>query len=383
MRTTNYKFTTIFYFFLFAALTANAQKITVTNIEGTIETTLGNTKGIYSDGLDFNEFFTGATITAKVKANKEGEATRINITKCRLSTLGNCDEKSFNSAKKLLKESCKNIIAGKKWNSGKNSCRIIYKAGKTQKAEKPKITKEIQSIINAHITEEKRREIYGINGSAYINAKIDHEGKIYNTEYIGCIIWDTRYQTARRSDINSLHIAVGSSSITSIRLRPDYSSTEYKSVENARRLLKNTAKSIGKELESRDFPTASNENICIEVNINGYDLDIEQSEPEYPDGYKALKNIYIEELKNDRTISRNNTKGEIEIYLKIKKSGRAIFYSANPEISSTNGKNSESKIIKEIIDCLKKTTKKMTRWTPATFDGKEIEKIARLRIELK
>ena len=88
-------------------------------------------------------------------------------------------------------------------------------------------------------------------------------------------------------------------------------------------------------------------------------------------------------MKNDRTISRNNIKGHIDIYLKIKKNGKAIFYSANPEISSTNGKNSESKIIKEIIDCLKKTTKKIPRWTPATFDGEEIEKIARLRIELK
>ena len=68
MRTTNYKFTTTF-FLLFVALTANAQEITVTNREGTIETTLGNTKGIYSDGLDFNEFFTGATITAKVTMN--------------------------------------------------------------------------------------------------------------------------------------------------------------------------------------------------------------------------------------------------------------------------------------------------------------------------
>ena len=135
MGTTNYKFTTIF-FLLFVALTANAQKITVTNREGKIETTLGNTKGIYSDGLDFNEFFTGATITAKVKTNKEGEATRINITKCRLSTLGNSDDKSFNTAKKLLKESSKNIIAEEKWNCGKNSCRIIYKAGKTQKAKK-------------------------------------------------------------------------------------------------------------------------------------------------------------------------------------------------------------------------------------------------------
>jgi hypothetical protein len=154
-------------------------------------------------------------------------------------------------------------------------------------------------------------------------------------------------------------------------------------VENARKLLKNTAKSIGNELEGKYFPTASKENICIEVNINGYDVDIEQSEPEYPDGYKALKNIYVEELKIDRTVSRNNIKGHIDIYMKIKKSGKAIFYSANTEISSTNGKNSESKIIKEIIDCLKKTTKKMPRWTPATFDGKEIEKIARLRIELE
>ena len=382
MRTTNYKFTTIF-FLLFVALTANAQKITVTNREGTIETTLGNTKGIYSDGLDFNEFFTGATITAKVKANKEGEATRINITKCRPSTYGNSDEKSLTTAKKLLKESCKNIIAGEKWNCGKNSCRIIYKAGKPQSVEKPKISKEIQSIINAHITDEKKREIYGINGSAFINVKIDHEGKIYDTEYFGCIIWDTRWQTARRSDINSLHIAVRSNSITSIRLRPDYSSTEYKTVENARKLLKETAKSIGKELENKYLPTASKESICIEVNINGYDVDIEQSEPEYPDGYKALKNIYVEELKNDRSISRNNIKGHIDIYLKIKKNGKAIFYSANPEISSTNGKNSESKIIKEIINCLKKTTKKMPHWTPATFDGKEIEKIARLRIELE
>ena len=381
MRTTDYKFTTIF-FFLFAALTANAQEITVTNREGTIETTFGNTKGIYSDGLDFNEFFTGTTCTAELKANKEGEATRINITKCRPSTLGNSDEKSFNCAKKLLEENCKNIIAGEKWNCGNNSCRIIYKAGKTQKAEKPKINKEIQSIINAHITDEKRREIYGINGSAFINAKIDHEGKIYDTGYIGCIIWDTRWQTARRSDINSLHIAVRSSSITSIRLRPDYSSTEFKTVENARKLLKSTAKSIGKELEGKYFPTASKGNICIEVNINGYDVDIEQSEPEYPDGYKALKNRYVEELKNDRTISRNNIKGHMDIYLKIKKSGKAIFYSANPEISSTNSKNSERKIQKDIIDCLKKTTKKMPRWTPATFDGKEIEKIARLRIEL-
>ncbi|MBR4967920.1 MAG: hypothetical protein IKY19_06800 [Bacteroidaceae bacterium] len=381
MRTTNYKFTTIF--FLFVALTANAQKTIVTNREGTIETTLGNTKGIYSDGLDFNEFFTGATITAKVKANKEGEATRINITKCKVSSVGNSDEKSFNSAKRLLKENCKNIIAGKKWNYGNNSCHIIYKAGKTQKAEKPNISEEIQSIINAHITEEKRREIYGINGSAFINAKIDHAGKIYDTGYIGCIIWDTRWKTARRGNINSLHIAVGSSSITSIRLRPDYSSTEYKSVENARKFLKNTAKNIGKELEGKYLPTATKENICIEVNINGYDVDIEQSEPEYHDGYKALKNIYVEELKNDRTISRNNIKGHIDICLKIKKSGKAIFYSANPEISSSNGKNSERKIIKEIIDCLKKTTKKMTRWTPATFDGKEIEKIARLRIELE
>lgn len=381
MRTTNYKFTTIF-FLLFVALTANAQKITVTNREGTIETTLGNTKGIYSDGLDFNEFFTGATITAKVKANKEGEATRINITKCRPSTY-NSDEKSLTTAKKLLKESCKNIIAGEKWNCGKNSCRIIYKAGKPQSVEKPKISKEIQSIINAHITDEKKREIYGINGSAFINVKIDHEGKIYDTGYIGCIIWDTRWQTARRSDINSLHIAVRSNSITSIRLRPDYSSTEYKTVENARKLLKETAKSIGKELENKYLPTTSKENICIEVNINGYNVDIEQSEPEYPDGYKALKNIYVEELKNDRSISRNNIKGHIDIYLKIKKNGKAIFYSANPEISSTNGKNSESKIIKEIINCLKKTTKKMPHWTPATFDGKEIEKIARLRIELE
>ena len=322
MRTTNYKFTTIF--FLFVALTANAQKTTVTNREGTIETTLGNTKGIYSDGLDFNEFFTGTTCTAELKANKEGEATRINITKCRPSTWGNCDEKSFNCAKKLLKESCKNIIADKKWNCGKNSCHIIYKAGKTKKAEKPKISKEIQSIINAYITDEKRREIYGINGSAFINAKIDHKGKIYDTGYIGCIIWNTRWQTARRSDINSLHIAVRSSSITSIRLRPDYSSTEYKTVENARKLLENAAKSIGKELEGKYFPKASNENICIEVNINGYDVDIEQSEPEYPDGYKALKNIYVEELKNDRSISRNNIKGHIDIYLKIKKSGKSI-----------------------------------------------------------
>ena len=159
MRTTNYKFTTIFFLF-FVALTANAQTITVTNREGTIETTLGNTKGIYSDGLDFNEFFTSATITARVKANKEGEATRINITKCKVSSVGNCDEKSLNTAKKLLKENCKNIIAGEKWNCGKNSCRIIYKAGKTQKEEKPKISKEIQSIIDAHITDEKRREIY-------------------------------------------------------------------------------------------------------------------------------------------------------------------------------------------------------------------------------
>jgi hypothetical protein len=123
MRTTNYKLTTTI-FFLFAALTANAQEITVTNREGTIETTLGNTKGIYSDGLDFNEFFTGATITAKVKANKEGEAKRINITKCKVSAAGNCDEKSLNTAKKLLKESCRNIIAGEKWNRDKNSCRI-------------------------------------------------------------------------------------------------------------------------------------------------------------------------------------------------------------------------------------------------------------------
>ena len=153
-------------------------------------------------------------------------------------------------------------------------------------------------------------------------------------------------------------------------------------MENARKLLKSTAKSIGKELKGKYFPTASKENICIEVNINGYDVDIEQSEPEYPDGYKALKNIYVEELKNDRTISRNNIKGHIDIYLKIKKNGKAIFYSANTEISSTNGKNSERKIQKEIIDCLKKTTKKMPRWTPATLDGKEIEKIARLRIEL-
>lgn len=100
-------------------------------------------------------------------------------------------------------------------------------------------------------------------------------------------------------------------------MRPDYSSIEYKTVENARKLLKSTAKSIGKELEGKYFPTASKGNICIEVNINGYDVDIEQSEPEYPDGYKALKNIYVEELKNDRTISRNNIKGHIDIYLKI------------------------------------------------------------------
>ncbi|MBR5593851.1 MAG: hypothetical protein IKW46_07250 [Bacteroidaceae bacterium] len=377
------RFTTLFLLVALTHFAAFAQKATVADREKLIELSLGNTEGVYSKELDFNEFFTGATITAKVKANKEGEATRINITKCRLSTLGNSDEKSFNSAKKLLKENCKNIIADKEWNRGKNSCRIIYKAGKTQKAKKTKICEDIQSIINAHITDEKRREIYGINGSAFINAKIDHEGKIYDTEYIGCIIWDTRWQTARRSNINSLHIAVGSNSITSIRLRPDYSSTEYKAVEKARKLLKNTAKSIGKELESKYFPTASKENICIEVNINGYDVDIEQSEPEYPDGYKALKNIYVEELNNDRTISRNNIKGYIDIYLKIKKSGKAIFYSANPEISSTNGKNSESKIIKEIIECLKKTTQKIPRWTPATFDGKEIEKIARLRIELK
>ena len=166
MRRTNKILTTLF--FLFAAMTSGstlAQNTTVTNFEYTILTSLGNTQGIHSAGLDFNEFFTSATLAAKIKADKEGKATRINITKCKAHYLGNSDEKSLNTAKKLLEEKCRNIIASIKSKSDNNKCHISCNAGTVQETEKPRISKEIESIINAHVTNEKRREIHGIDGS--------------------------------------------------------------------------------------------------------------------------------------------------------------------------------------------------------------------------
>lgn len=357
-----------------------------------IEAFLDSAPGIHGSNLNFNDFFSNSYVTAIVKANDDGKVEKIRIKKCRTTPSGNCDEYSMEGAEKLLIECSKSIINNSSWKPGTNSCRIEWKPRHNRNIDREVPDGEMMNFINGLITDKTRRRLYKNEGSAYISLKIDSTGYILDAEYVGNIFWGTGtggYITDLSVDLSTDYREYASH--TTMVFRPRLQPTRYMNEEETRlykadKQLRKNAKQIARELKGKRFGALAGKagEICIEVYIDTSDFEIEESQPVYPGGAKAVKEYYVKNFRYNRILRRNNVKGIVKVRLLIKKNGKAeaLFVETREQPFSYEGKDRWEKIEKEIYDEVDRLTKKMPRWTPGRYDGKNIRTECRFSFRL-
>lgn len=341
-----------------------------------IEAFLDDTPAIYGSNLNFNDFFSESYVTAKVYADDDSIVTKIKIKKCRTLPSGNCDRYSMKTAEKLLKESSKGAIRSLKWKPGKSECGIIWKPRHNHIIEKREADAGLISFITGLITDETKIMLYKYDCSTFISLRIDSTGTILDTGHVGNIFWGTKGNGSTQH---------------SMMFKPRFQAPRYMSewkqgLYKANKQLGNNVQQIAGELNGRQLSglAGGEKDICIEINIDTSDIEIEEATPLYPGGAKALKEYYTGNFRYNRILSRNKIKGIVEIGLVIKKNGKAKlqYIEINEPSFRYEGRNSWNKISDEISHEIKRITGNMPRWTPGIYDGKKIECKCSFRIRL-
>ncbi len=375
--------------------TTQAQKSGSKDKTHIIEAFLDNTPAIYGCNLNFNDFFSDSYVTAKVYADDDSIVTKIRIKKCRTLPSGNSDPYSYETAIKLLKESCKSIISSYRWSPGENECRVIWRSRHDRMIEGREKDRELMSFVSGLITDKTKRKLYRDDGSAFIRLQLDSTGRILEAEHIGNIFWGTGNAgwTSSTDDVAVSTVSGyenGDKHYT-MKFKPKSQPARYMDkwelrMHHADKLLRKNARQIARELNGRQFSGLAGKGgeICIEIHVDTSDIEIEEIDPAYPGGAKALKEFYIENFKYGRKLRRNRIKGNVNIGLLIKKNGKAKlqYVEMHEPTFSYEGRDSWDDISGEISSEIKRITKKLPRWTPGKHDGKKIEKNCSFRIRL-
>lgn len=353
---------------------------------------LDSTAGVYCSNLNYNEFFSESYVVARIHAGTSGNAEDIKITEYETTLSGNSDKYSIKTAEKLLLESCRNIINSNIWKEGENRCRIVWKSRYLHGGKNPKTKNRLKELIDECITNESKKKIYGVDGSAYIYAKADNNGIIQETRYIGNIYWGTdeiALQSEKSSDLKINYYSNGGKNLSLVPGRYQFRKEQNK-FHKRNSLFKESAELIGDRLIGKklcDFINcpAGEAEACIEIHIDTRDIEIDHSAPVFPGGIKELKKVLLAEICSNKVIERNNVAGSVVIEFFVKKSGKAKVYDVRPNITkeSHSGWDSENKVVKAICDEVTDAIKKMPRWTPEMYDGKPRETYCVVRLKLK
>lgn len=380
---------------ILAVATMQGQAGCPKNKTNVIEVFLDNAPTIHGYNLNFNDFFSESHITAKVYANDDSIAEKIKIKRCKTLLSGNSDPYSLETAEKLLKESSKNIIRNHKWKPGKSECTVRWKPRHNLRTEQKEKKGELLSFISEAITDKTKRKLHRDDCSAFIHLQFDHEGRILNAKHIGNIFWETGKAGWRCSteevSVSAVQDYRNGNAHNSIMFKPKSQPARYMDkwelrVHHADKQLRKNMQKIARELKGKQFSELAGKEgyICIEIHIDTSDIEIEEIDPVYPGGAKALKEYYAENFKYSRRLRRNKIKGNVNIELLIKKSGKAKLQNVNihERTFSYEGMDSWDKISNDISHELNKITEKMPRWTPGIYDGKKIEKNCSFRLRL-
>lgn len=374
---------------LFAINVSNAQKLNNTDKERVIEVNLDSIPGILSNNLNFNDFFAESYITAKVTADRNGNAEKIRIGRCRTTLSGNSNSNSLKTARKLLLESSRTIIKNTVWNEGKNRCRIIWKPRHSQSKRKTdKINNGLKALADGCITEDEKKRIRGTDGSVFLLARTDTTGIICDIDHIGNIYWKSDNAKNENADIKGLSITFFSNSSSSAQMRNAYQSYEEKEQHATDKIYNNCAKAAEKRLLGKSLSefTAKqgDKRACIEINIDATGIEIEENGPVFCGGTGKLRRILEENLKSSKILRKSNATGAIMVKFIVKKNGKCKILgiqSRIPENCST-GSESKEKLSKEIYDNISKTMKRLPDWTPGTRDGKATDTVCKLKIKI-
>mgnify|MGYP003302971189 CR=1 FL=1 len=332
-----------------------------------IEAFLDNTPAIYGSNLNFNDFFSDSYVTAKVYADDDSIVTKIKIKKCWTLPSGNSDRYSLKTAKKLLKESSKGVIRSLKWKPGKSECGIIWKPRHNHIIEKREADAGLISFITGLITDETKIMLYRYDCSTFISLRVDSTGTVLDTDHVGNIFWGTKGNGSTQH---------------SMMFKPRFQAPRYMSeweqgLYKANKQLGNNVQQIAGELNGRQFSglAGGKKDICIEINIDTSDIEIEESDPAYPGGTTALKEYYTENFRYNKVLRRNKIKGIVNVNLLIGKDGKAklMHIEMHEPTFAFEGMEPWYRIEKYVWDEIKRITKEMPRWNPGKYNGKEID----------
>ena len=354
-----------------------------------IEVFLDSVPGIYGNSINFNDFFSHSYVTAKVYADKKGGIEKIRISKCRTTPSGNIDKASAETARKLLIESSKSIIKSHKWQPGKTQCKIVWKPKHNSGIESKPVGREIRDFVAGLVTDETKKRMYKDEGSAFLRLEIDSTGTILAARHIGNIFWGGKTDGGITGVSFTMQRDNSRSSLIFIpRSQPAryMDETELRTYKAGKQLRRN-AKQIARELTGKRFGelAGKEKEICIEIGIDTSGTEVEESDPIYPGGAKALKEYYTDNFRYNKILRRNNIKGIVKAEILIKKNGKAklLHTEVREQAFQYEGCDSWEKIEKEIYDETKRITKNMPRWTPGTFDGKNVETKCSFRFRLE
>ena len=359
--------------------------------QDTIEVFLDSLPGIRGTSLNYNDFFAETYYTARISADESGHAERIRFKERTTIPSGNCDYISFGTAEKLLAESSMEVIRSRKWNPGKNICTIAWKPRRTANAGQLPHNQELQEFIGELITDRTRQMLKGTGCSTYIKVEHTADGTISKAMHIGNIFWETKEHSYSSEQIKGLSITVHSSGMyhNGEWYEGVYGehSEEEQIFRHKDRILNRSARAIEKGLRGERFATLAGNEGCtvIEVDINDSETGVEQTDPEFPGGPKALKEFFAENIHYNKRLARNDVRGNIKVQLKIKKNGKPKLYDVviSPLRLKHNGKDPNPKILDAIIKEVRRATRKMPNWTPATYNGKAKERLCTLTVKIK
>ncbi|MBR5813004.1 MAG: hypothetical protein IKY37_00980 [Bacteroidaceae bacterium] len=357
-----------------------------------IEEFLDCTTGIYCSNLNLNDFFSEAKVVADVEADESGNAQKIKISKCKATPSCNSDHYSYETAKRLLAAISKSIISNRKWQQGKNRCEITWKPRHNTAIANEPVAEELTAFVSMLIADETKKRMHKHDGSTFLSLSLDADGRIVRANHIGNIFWDSEgagmitgvHVTVLEDSDNDLH---RTSMLFMPKSQPPslMSATELE-LYKTNKLLSKNAKQIANRLKGVQFKELAGQakEICIEIRIDTSDIEVEESNPGYPGGSKAVKEYYTNNFRYNRILRRNRIEGSVSLSLLIKKNGKAVleYIELREQAFRYEGKDWWNKVEKEITHEINRLTRKMPRWTPATYDGKNVRKRCSFRLRL-
>ncbi len=363
----------------------------------TIEAFLDSLPGIHSRNLDLNDFFDESTVTAIVYADENGTAEKVRIRKARIKLSGNSDNKSLNTAKKLLKESSRHIAENRKHSPGKNKYSITWKPRYNKKKNNCDIHCALDSFIMENVTTYINVSTYKLDGSAFIEIEQDSAGYILDTEFIGSIIWNIEYNGNRNGIITGLSVTLdrniardhsASRNPTQVFI-PRYDKEKDRVMYKIEKILKNNAKSVGNTLIGKKFSElGDSKRHCIEINVSVKRIETGETPPQFPGGADALDEYLKNNIEYSKVLRRNNVKGYIDVEFNISKEGKVNNIHINKKNLSDyliyrEGGDSRRKIEKAAIKAVYKLIEEMPDWIPGTQNGYNKAFNCKLNVELK